>query len=172
MEHRWHHRKPLNHSVIIYRQGCAIAICAVKNISLGGIALQSGPLGFPRNTPVEIELQLDHALHMRRHHLPAWPFFTIAVTTASTDQPRCAAITCPPVSSITATGPRGWRSRRCQTAPGRRCAGWWPRVQIALYPRQPRQCSCWAPEPTRRQPGDSARLADPWEGSRRSRAFP
>lgn len=71
MEHRWHHRKPLNHSVIIYRQGCAIAICAVKNISLGGIALQSGPLGFPRNTPVEIELQLDHALHMRRHRLPA-----------------------------------------------------------------------------------------------------
>jgi len=42
-------------NVMIHHNGYPLAKCAVKNISLCGVSLQSGPLAFYRNTQIQLK---------------------------------------------------------------------------------------------------------------------
>jgi hypothetical protein len=55
MEKRWCERMPVAIDVVIHHNGHKLAKCAVKNISLCGISLNSGPLAFYRNTQIQIK---------------------------------------------------------------------------------------------------------------------
>lgn len=55
MEKRWCERIPVCLDVMLYHHEYQLARCAVKDISLCGIRLQSGPLAFCRNTPIRIQ---------------------------------------------------------------------------------------------------------------------
>lgn len=55
MEKRWCERVPVCVDVILHHCGTRLARCAVKDISLCGIRLHSGPLAFHRNTPIRLQ---------------------------------------------------------------------------------------------------------------------
>jgi hypothetical protein len=55
MEKRWCERTPVSINVMIHHNGNKLAKCAVKNISLCGISLNSGPLAFYRNTEIQLK---------------------------------------------------------------------------------------------------------------------
>ncbi len=55
MEKRWCERLPASISVAILHHGNQIGKCKVKNISLRGICLSSGPLAFRANTELKIK---------------------------------------------------------------------------------------------------------------------
>jgi len=54
MEKRWCKRRPVSMNVMINHNGHYLAKCPVKNISMCGISVKSGPLAFYRNTRIEI----------------------------------------------------------------------------------------------------------------------
>jgi len=56
MEKRWCERIPVSFEVMLHYHGTKLAKCAVKNISLCGISLHSGPLAFHRNTSVQLQI--------------------------------------------------------------------------------------------------------------------
>jgi len=55
MEKRWCERIPVPLSVVIYHNRFRVAKCRVKNLSLCGICLESGPLAYYKNTEILIE---------------------------------------------------------------------------------------------------------------------
>lgn len=55
MEKRWCKRVPVSIDVMLHHHGQKLAKCAVKDISLCGIRLHSGPLALYRNTPIRIQ---------------------------------------------------------------------------------------------------------------------
>lgn len=55
MEKRWCERFPVSVDVMLYHNGHQLARCGVKDISLCGIRLHSGPLAFCRNTSIRIQ---------------------------------------------------------------------------------------------------------------------
>lgn len=59
MEKRWCERIPVSVDVMLHHNGHRLARCPVKDISLCGVKLQSGPLAFYRNTSLQLEF-LDH----------------------------------------------------------------------------------------------------------------
>lgn len=62
MEKRWCKRVPVSISVEIHRNGNRLGKCSVKDISLCGICLQSGPLAFYENTRINIRFPDAEAL--------------------------------------------------------------------------------------------------------------
>ena len=59
MEKRWCKRIPVCIDVMLYHNGHQLARCAVKDLSLCGIRLHSGPLAFHRTTPILIQFLGD-----------------------------------------------------------------------------------------------------------------
>lgn len=55
MEKRWCERVPVEVKVILLHNGHQLARCAVRDISLCGIRLHSGPLALNRNTLLGIQ---------------------------------------------------------------------------------------------------------------------
>ncbi len=71
MEKRWCVRIPVSFDVMIHYHGTRLAKCAVKNISLCGISLHSGPLAFHRNTSVQIQILDANQLNEGRDRINA-----------------------------------------------------------------------------------------------------
>ena len=55
MEKRWCERIPVSTNVVIHHNGHKLGKCTVKNISLCGICLNSGPLAFYEGTKLQIK---------------------------------------------------------------------------------------------------------------------
>lgn len=70
MEHRWSERKPLNMDVYVYHRGTPVAACKTRDVSRGGMQIRVGPLGFYKNTPLELEFEILRDGELRRYRLP------------------------------------------------------------------------------------------------------
>ncbi len=55
MEKRWCKRVPVPISVVIYHNGNKLSTCKIKNISLCGICLNTGPLAFHEGSMIQIK---------------------------------------------------------------------------------------------------------------------
>lgn len=70
MEHRWSERKTINVDVYVYHRGIPVAVCKTRDVSMGGMQIQVGPLGFYKNTPLELEFSASRLGDSRRYRLP------------------------------------------------------------------------------------------------------
>lgn len=59
MEHRWSVRTPITTEVNIHHNNRAVALGSVSDIGLGGMFVKTEPLAYPRNTILEVEIELD-----------------------------------------------------------------------------------------------------------------
>ncbi|MGD8572355.1 MAG: PilZ domain-containing protein [Gammaproteobacteria bacterium] len=75
MEHRCSARVPVSYRVTLYRDKMPVAVCATKNISLGGLFVATGPLVYPKNTTLEVDIKLDTEQGAARYRLPACVVF-------------------------------------------------------------------------------------------------
>lgn len=71
MEHRWSERKTVNVDVYVYHRGIPVAVCKTRDVSMGGMQIRVGPLGFYKNTPLELEFTATGPGETRRYRLPA-----------------------------------------------------------------------------------------------------
>lgn len=71
MEHRWNERKSLALDVQIYHQGVPVARCRTRDLSLDGMQLCVGPLGFYKNTPLDLEFTADDSGRRTTHRVGA-----------------------------------------------------------------------------------------------------
>lgn len=70
MEHRWSERKTVNVDVYVYHRGIPVAVCKTRDVSMGGMQIRVGPLGFYKNTPLELEFTATGPGETRRYRLP------------------------------------------------------------------------------------------------------
>ena len=71
MEKRWCERIPVSINVVLVHQGNKIGKCRVKDISLRGICLSSGPLDFRKNTEVTISFPDTGKLYSNTNEINA-----------------------------------------------------------------------------------------------------
>lgn len=70
MEHRWSERRRVCIDVKIYHNGNSVALCKTRDLSMGGMQIRVGPLGFYTNTPLEVEFEVQADGGARRYRLP------------------------------------------------------------------------------------------------------
>ncbi len=71
MEHRWNERKSLALDVHIYHRGVPVARCRTRDLSLDGMQICVGPLGFYKNTPLDVEFTTEYEGRPMKHRLGA-----------------------------------------------------------------------------------------------------
>lgn len=71
MEHRFHPHAAVEAEAIVIHRGAPVAICLTRDLSLGGAFIRTGPLNFPRNTPLELDLALRTGEVIERHRVSA-----------------------------------------------------------------------------------------------------
>jgi len=69
MEHRWSVRTPLSTKVTIYHNKIPVAVCTTKDIGLGGLFINSGPLTYPVNTTLDLEFKLDSGKEFKQYRI-------------------------------------------------------------------------------------------------------
>ena len=69
MEHRWSVRVPFTTQVILHHNGLPVAVCKSSDIGLGGLFIKTGPLTYPRNSVLHIEIELNTELGPKRFRL-------------------------------------------------------------------------------------------------------
>jgi hypothetical protein len=70
MEHRWSHRRPLDGEVTLSHPRYGLIRGSVRDISIGGMFVETGRVEFPLNTPVVVSFQLhngNQSDHYRLH---------------------------------------------------------------------------------------------------------
>ncbi len=70
MEHRWSLRKPYQRPVLLSSPQHGLVSVRSRDISLGGMYVETGALTLPLNTLVSVEFSLDDSL-LREFQLPA-----------------------------------------------------------------------------------------------------
>ena len=71
MEHRWSVRTPLSTQVTIYHNKLPVAVCTTKDIGLGGLFINSGPITYPVNTTLDLEFKLDSGEEFKQYRMLA-----------------------------------------------------------------------------------------------------
>ena len=71
MENRWSVRTPLTSMVTLYHNKIPVAVCTAQDIGLGGIFINTGPITYPLNTPIDIEFELGRHDNHKWYRLPA-----------------------------------------------------------------------------------------------------
>ena len=60
MEHRCSKRVCNSEKVLIHHNSLPVASCKMRNISVGGMFVETGPLTYRKNTPLKVEFTLGH----------------------------------------------------------------------------------------------------------------
>ncbi|MEJ2181883.1 MAG: PilZ domain-containing protein, partial [Gammaproteobacteria bacterium] len=71
MEHRWSTRIPHSTQVTLYHKKLPVAVCTTHDIGLGGLFVTTGPLTYPLDTMLDVEIQLDNDGELKWFRLPA-----------------------------------------------------------------------------------------------------
>lgn len=66
MEQRWSVRAPFVTQVILHHNALPVAVCKSSDIGLGGLFIQAGPLTYPRDSVLHIDIELDTELGPKR----------------------------------------------------------------------------------------------------------
>ena len=59
MEHRCSKRFSQSEKILIHHNALPVAFCKMRNISVGGMFIETGPLTYRKNTPLEVEFVLN-----------------------------------------------------------------------------------------------------------------
>lgn len=71
MEHRWSSRKPVSGSVVVECPRIGLVRAALRDISLGGMFVESSAVVFPLNAPVSVVFDLPTGGRREGYCLPA-----------------------------------------------------------------------------------------------------
>ena len=69
MENRWSARTPFTAQVTLHHNSLPVAQCRASNIGLGGLFIKTGPLTYPRNSILEVDIKLNTDLGPERFRL-------------------------------------------------------------------------------------------------------
>lgn len=69
MEHRWSVRIPFTTEVILHHNGLPVAVCKSSDIGLGGLFIKTGPLIYPRDSVLDLSIELNTDQGRKRFHL-------------------------------------------------------------------------------------------------------
>jgi hypothetical protein len=72
MEHRWSTRRQITFEAVIHYPALGLVRSEVKNISFGGMCIETGVISLNANTPVDVTVRVRRYGTDRVFHLPAW----------------------------------------------------------------------------------------------------
>jgi hypothetical protein len=76
MEQRWSVRAPFTTQVILHHNALPVAVCTSSDIGLGGLFIKTGPLTYPRNSVLHIDIELNTELGPKRFLLETTVVFS------------------------------------------------------------------------------------------------